>query len=63
MLTKMGESEVGPFEIMGTAGHSAGVIAQPNVHPTPEALERAFERLEAMNQKAVAKLSEGPKQQ
>ncbi|MGO8735968.1 MAG: hypothetical protein ACLQVM_24600 [Terriglobia bacterium] len=40
-------------------GHSAVTVSQNYVHSTPEALERAFERLEGMNQKAVAKLSEG----
>ena len=31
------------------------------MHPTPETLERAFERLEALNGQAVAGLRETPK--
>jgi hypothetical protein len=32
------------------------VISQKYVHPTPEAVERAFERLNAANEKALASL-------
>jgi hypothetical protein len=34
---------------MRIAGHSSVTVSQRYVHPTPEALERAFEKLEALN--------------
>jgi hypothetical protein len=30
-------------------GHSSVTVSQKYVHPTPDSMERAFERLEAMN--------------
>ena len=37
---------------------------QPEIrHPTPEAMERAFERLEALNQKAAASLPKAQNRQ
>ncbi len=41
-----GESGVDVFTIMRLAGHSSIVVSQRYVHPTPEAAERAFERLQ-----------------
>src|SRR6516165_11720290 len=49
MLTRLGESGVDAFTIMRIAGHSSVLISQRYVHPTPEGLERAFERLETLN--------------
>jgi integrase len=46
MLTRLGESGVDAFTIMRIAGHSSIVVSQRNIHPTPEAVERAFERLQ-----------------
>ena len=34
------------FTIMRIAGHSSIVVSQRYIHPTPEAAERAFERLQ-----------------
>ena len=34
---------------MRIAGHSGVTVSQRYVHPTPEGLERAFERLENLN--------------
>ena len=34
------------FTIMRIAGHSSIVVSQRYIHPTPEAFERAFERLQ-----------------
>jgi len=45
MLTRLGESGTDAFTIMKIAGHSSGLVSQRYVHPTPEAVERAFERL------------------
>jgi hypothetical protein len=50
MLTRLGESGVEAFTIMRIAGHSSVTVSQRYVHPTPEAVERAFVRLEALNQ-------------
>ncbi|MFY9936033.1 MAG: tyrosine-type recombinase/integrase [Silvibacterium sp.] len=46
MLTRLGESGVDAFTIMRIAGHSSIVVSQRYIHPTPEAVERAFERLQ-----------------
>jgi integrase len=55
-LTRLGESGAGAFEIMRVAGHSSVTVSQKYVHPSPESIERAFERLETMNTKARAAL-------
>jgi hypothetical protein len=49
MLTRLGEAGVDAFTIMRIAGHSAITVSQRYVHPSPEALERAFEKLENLN--------------
>ena len=49
MLTRLGEAGADAFTIMKIAGHSSVTVSQRYVHPTPEGLERAFERLEALN--------------
>ena len=46
MLTRLGESGVDAFTIMKIAGHSSITVSQRYVHPSPEAMERAFERLQ-----------------
>ena len=46
MLTRLGESGVDAFTIMRIAGHSSIVVSQRYIHPTPEAVECAFERLQ-----------------
>src|SRR5271157_1880695 len=46
MLTRLGESGVDAFTIMKIAGHSSITVSQRYVHPSPEAVERAFERLQ-----------------
>lgn len=61
MLTRLGEAGADPFTIMRIAGHSSVTVSQRYVHPSPEAMERAFERLEALNERAAGKLLEGPK--
>jgi hypothetical protein len=40
------------FTIMRIAGHSSVTVSQRYVHPSPESLERAFERMDAMNNSA-----------
>ena len=42
---------------MRAMGHSSVTVSQKHVHPTPETMERVFQRLEAMNQRAIASLT------
>jgi integrase len=49
MLTRLGEAGVDAFTIMRIAGHSTITVSQKYVHPSNEAMERAFERLEVLN--------------
>jgi integrase len=45
MLSRLGEAGVDAFTIMRIAGHSSITVSQRYVHPSPEAVERAMERL------------------
>jgi integrase len=56
MLTRLGESGVDAFTIMRIAGHSSITISQRYVHPSAEAVERAFERLQAADPIGESKL-------
>jgi integrase len=49
MLTRLGEAGADAFTIMRIAGHSSVTVSQRYVHPTPENMERAFDRLEKLN--------------
>jgi integrase len=55
-LTRLGEAGADAFTIMRLAGHSSVVMSQRYVHPTLDSCETAFERLEAFNARAVAKM-------
>ena len=49
-LTRLGEAGVDAFTMMRIAGHNSSVtVSQKYVHPSTEAMERAFERLETLN--------------
>lgn len=48
-LTRLGESGCDAFTIKRIAGHSSITVSERYVHPTPEGLERAFDRLEIFN--------------
>jgi len=61
--TRLGEAGADAFTIMRAMGHSSVTVSQKYVHPTPEAMERAFERLEALNQKAAQSLPEAQERQ
>lgn len=61
--TRLGEAGADAFTIMRLMGHSSVTVSQRYVHPTPEALERAVERLEGLNQRAAKSLPEGPKRE
>jgi integrase len=59
--TRLGEAGADAFSIMRLMGHSSVTVSQRYVHPTPEALERAVERLEAFNRSAEETVSaQGP---
>ena len=60
MLTRLGEAGVDAFTIMRIAGHSSITVSQRYVHPSSEAMERAFERLEALNGTMDPKVAIGP---
>jgi integrase len=49
MLTRLGMLGVDALTIMKIAGHSSITISQRYVHPSPESVERAFEKLEVSN--------------
>jgi hypothetical protein len=55
MLTRPGEAGADAFTIMKIAGHSSVTVSQRYIHPSPESLERAFERLEALNGRMALK--------
>jgi site-specific recombinase XerD len=52
MLARIGEAGADAFTIMKLAGHSSVTVSQRYVHPTPEAVERVFDRLETLNRLA-----------
>jgi len=60
MLTRLGESGVDAFTIMRIAGHSSIVVSQRYIHPTPEAVERAFERLRQSGDFAITEPKQPP---
>jgi integrase len=63
MLTRLGESGRDAFTLMRIAGHSTVMISQRYVHPSGEAMDRAFRRLEAFNAEAGENGLEGEKRQ
>jgi integrase len=63
MLTRLGEAGADAFTIMRIAGHSTVTVSRRYVHPSPEALENAFELLERLNGKAAKVLPPGSEKQ
>lgn len=61
--TRLGEAGADAFTIMRLMGHSSVTVSQRYVHPTPEALERAVERLEALRERLTQAVPEVPKRQ
>lgn len=49
--TRLGEVGADAFTIMRLMGHSSVTASQRYVHPTPETLDRAVDRLQKLNQK------------
>jgi integrase len=54
--TRMGEAGADAFTIMRLMGHSTVTVSQRYVHPSPESMENAVSRLEALN---ASKVREG----
>jgi hypothetical protein len=48
MLTRLGEYGVYAFAIVRMAGRDSVVVSQRYIHPTPEAVECAFESLQLL---------------
>jgi integrase len=51
MLTRLGEAGVDAFTLQKIAGHSSIEVTKRYIHPSPELMEKAFERMEDMNAK------------
>jgi integrase len=54
--TRLGEAGADAFTIMRLMGHSTVTVSQRYVHPSPESMENAVSRLEALN---ASKVREG----
>jgi integrase len=59
--TRLGEAGADAFTIMRLMGHSNVTVSQRYVHPSPEAVELAFERLTVLNMQKVVLESGIPK--
>jgi hypothetical protein len=57
----LGEAGADAFTIMRLMGHSNVTVSQRYVHPSPEAVELAFERLTVLNMQKVVLESGIPK--
>jgi integrase len=55
--TRLGEAGADAFTIMRLMGHSTITVSQHYVHPSPESIELAYERLTALNMQKVTTLS------
>jgi len=55
--TRLGEAGADAFTIMRLMGHSTVTVSQRYVHPSPEAVELAYERLTALNKSKVGTVS------
>lgn len=55
--TRLGESGADAFTLMRLMGHSTVTVSQRYVHPSPEAIEIAYERLTMMNVHRAATVS------
>ena len=55
--TRLGEAGADAFTIMKLMGHSSVTVSQRYVHPSPEALELAYERMTKLNLQRVATVS------
>jgi hypothetical protein len=53
----LGESGADAFTIMRLMGHSTVTVSQRYVHPSPEAVELAYERMTMLNLQRAATVS------
>lgn len=51
--TRLGESGADAFTIMRMLGHTTVTVSQRYVHPSPETVELAIERMTCINQQRV----------
>jgi integrase len=58
-LTRLGEAGAPVWTLARIAGHSTVGLAERYVHPSDEAVERAFVRLESADERGLAKVGEG----
>lgn len=58
--TRLGESGADVFTIMKLMGHSTVLVSQRYVHPSPESIERAYERFTKLNRRPVTTISTTP---
>ena len=56
--TRLGEAGADAFTIMRLMGHSSATVSQRYVHPSPEALELAYERLTIFNRAVGGTISD-----
>jgi integrase len=56
--TRLGEAGADAFTIMKLMGHSSVTVSQRYVHPSPEAVELAFERLTNLNRQIEGTISD-----
>jgi len=52
--SRLGESGADAFTIMRLMGHSSVTVSQRYVHPSPEAVELAYERMTTLNLQQAA---------
>ncbi|MGA2716785.1 MAG: tyrosine-type recombinase/integrase [Bryobacteraceae bacterium] len=55
--TRLGESGADAFTIMKLMGHSTVTVSQRYVHPSPEAVELAYERMTTLSLQRAATVS------
>jgi integrase len=58
--TRLGEAGTDAFTIMRLMGHSSVTVSQRYVHPTPETLERAVDRLQQLNRQKAGSVQNVP---
>lgn len=61
--TRLGKAGADAITIMRAMGHSSVIVSQKYIHPTPGAMERAHEQLDAASQRPNAALPGSEKRQ
>jgi len=60
-LTRLAQTGIDVFTLMKIAGHSSVTVSQRYVHPSNEAMESAFERMQIMTQRLADRTSKDEK--